>query len=104
MTIKPMVFNGMMQRSQDVSAVKHQQDQRPVVEQQQIGQQEAKKLDHRMHQVNESEKKDEAGTKYDAREEGKNKYFSSSKKEKKEKNKSDKVVPKNYSGGFDIKI
>lgn len=105
MTIRSVDLNGMMQRSQDVSTVKHQQDQRPVVEQQQIGIREEKKFDQKMHQVNQSAKKDGTQTKHDAKEEGRNKYFSNSNSNKKKKKEEvNKVIPKTYQGGFDIKI
>ncbi|MCR4956002.1 MAG: hypothetical protein K6A30_04910 [Lachnospiraceae bacterium] len=104
MSIRPVDFNGMMQRSQDVSTLKQNEDQRPVVEQMQIERKEEQKQNQRMHQVNQSDKKDEAQTKYDARDEGKNKYFANKNKKKKEE-KVDKVIPKNQEhGGFDIKI
>lgn len=103
MSVRPVEFNGLMQRSQDVSSVKHQQDNRPVVEQQVIGHQEEKKQDAKMHKVSQSEKKDESDTHYDAREEGKNKYFSS-RKDKEKKATVDKVVEKSMGGGFDIRI
>ncbi|MBE5900600.1 MAG: hypothetical protein E7280_01710 [Lachnospiraceae bacterium] len=105
MTIRPIDFNGMMQRSQDVSTLKQHEDQRPVIEQQHIEHKEEKKIEHRLHQVNESEKKDETQTKYDARDESKNKYFANPNAKKKKKEEKDKVTPKaQYSGGFDIKI
>ncbi|MBE5905934.1 MAG: hypothetical protein E7277_03945 [Lachnospiraceae bacterium] len=105
MTIRPVDLSGMMQRSQDVSMMKQHEDQRPVVEQQQLLHKEEKKVEHRLHQVNQSEKKDEAQTKYDARDEGKNKYFANSNAKKKKKEEKDKVTPKQaYVGGFDVKI
>lgn len=104
MSIKPVDFGGMLQRSQDVSSVKQQQDQRPVVEQQQIGHREEEKISQRMRQVNQADKKNEMQSKYDARDEGKNKYFFNGKQGKKKKEEADKVVRKEPSSGFDIKI
>ena len=105
MTIRPVDFSGMMQRSQDVSTLKQHEDQRPVVEQQHIEHKEEKKVEHRLHQVNGSEKKDETQTRHDAREEGRNKYFANPNAKKKKREEIDKVTPKElHSGGFDIKI
>lgn len=43
MSIRPVDFNGMIQRTQDVSTLKQNEDNRPVVEQQTIFSQEMKK-------------------------------------------------------------
>lgn len=105
MTIRPVDLSGMMQRSQDVSTLKQHEDQRPVVEQQHILHKEEKKVEQRLHQVNGSEKKDEAQTKYDARDEGKNKYFANQNAKKKKREEKDKVILKQAHGsGFDVKI
>ncbi|MBQ7077423.1 MAG: hypothetical protein IJM91_04775 [Lachnospiraceae bacterium] len=105
MSISPVNFNGMMQRSQDVSTVKQNEDNRPVVEQQQIGRVEEKKIEEKMHKVNDSDKKDETSTKHDAREEGRNKYMASGNKKNKANEPKDKVTKKNApSSGFDIRI
>ena len=47
MSIRPVDFNGMIQRTQDVSTLKQNEDNRPVVEQQTIFSQEMKKVDLR---------------------------------------------------------
>ena len=36
MTVRPVHLNGMIQNTQDVSAIRHQENQRPAVEQQHI--------------------------------------------------------------------
>ena len=46
MSIRPVDFNGMIQRTQDVSTLKQNEDNRPVVEQQTIFSQEMKKVEH----------------------------------------------------------
>ena len=85
MTIRPVDF-ATIQRTDDVGMMKHQQDAKPVVEQQNI-QVEIKKQEC-----------------FDAREEGKNKYKQSMSKKKKDAAKDGKVVQKSAHGGFDIKI
>lgn len=104
MSIRPIDFNGMMQRSQDVSTLKQNQDNQPIVQQQHLNQVEEKKVYKQTHQVNEANENDEELAHFDAREEGKNKYFASKKKGKK-KEEGDKVtLKKPQSSGFDIKI
>lgn len=104
MSIRPVDFNGMMQRSQDVSSVKHAEDNKAVVQQQQIGHLQEEKTNQKLRQVNQSDEKENAEGKYDAREEGKNKYFASRDKKKKKQQTVDSVRIKNESSGFDISI
>lgn len=103
MSIKPVHFNGMMQRSQDVSAVKHNEDQKPVIQQENIQTSFQKKTDGMVKTVTQPNKKQEAKGHFDAKEEGKNKYFSR-KKQQSYNQPTDKVVEKNMSSGFDVMI
>ena len=48
MSIRPVDFNGMIQRTQDVSTLKQNEDNRPVVEQQTIFSQEMKKVEQNL--------------------------------------------------------
>ena len=45
MTIRPVVLNGMIQRTQDIGNIKQQEDNKPVVQQQNISIQHEKKED-----------------------------------------------------------
>lgn len=102
MSIRPIDFNGMIQRTDDVSHLKVHQDQKPVIDQQSIQVQVAHHEDALRHQVIDPKKSSQMDNHADAREEGKNKYFSN---RKKKKNAVDgKVVKKGTSSGFDMKI
>jgi len=103
MSVSPINFNGLMQRSQDVSTVKTKEDQQPVTQQHQLGDQQEKKVNLRMQRTNEADKKDGTDTRHDAREEGRNKYFSQNKQNDNSKP-NDSFKKKNQSSGFDIKI
>ena len=70
MSIRPVDFNGMIQRTQDVSTLKQNEDNRPVVEQQTIFSQEMKKVEQNLHQVVHAREKENAGYRYDAKEKG----------------------------------
>lgn len=106
MSIRPVVINGMIQRTDDISTLKHQQDNKPMVEQHNLQSQVAKREDKLSHQVMTSEDSAKADTHADAREEGKNAYFfrKKSQKNKIEEQPQDRVVKKNASGGFDMKV
>ena len=87
MTIRPVDF-ATIQRTDDVGMMKHQQDAKPVVEQQNI-QVEIKKQEYH----------DASQVKHKA-----NASKQSMSKKKKDAAKDGKVVQKSAHGGFDIKI
>ena len=104
MAISPVLNSGMIQRTDDVGALRLQQEQRPVVEQQSAQAQMTQKADALRHQVVTPADSSKTDTHADAREEGKNKYFSQNKKKKQEEKKEDKVIKKYSSSSFDMKV
>lgn len=106
MAISPILNSGMIQRTDDVGVIKHQQDTKPVVEQQNAMTQVAKKTEEMRRQVVNPEDANKANTHADAREEGKNKYFFRKKEGKKKQSEptEDRVIKKTMGGGFDIKV
>lgn len=105
MSIRPVDFNGMVQRTQDVSTLKQNQDNRPVYDQQALAGKLQKDTMQNMRQVNHSEDAENNQKKYDAREKGSNEYEGNRKdKRKKEEKQEGKVVRKSSLGGFDMKI
>lgn len=104
MTIRPVDLNGMMQRSQEVGAVKQHEDNKPVFDQQLIAASYTKKNLHEAHQVSETEQKADAKGHFDAREKGQNKYQDNRKKKDNKQTKGSKVTQKGQSSGFDVKI
>lgn len=103
MSIRPVDFNGMIQRTDDVSQLKVHQDQKPAIDQQSIQTQVAEQREALTHQVVDAEESSQMQNQADAREEGKGKYFQN-RKRKKEKSAEGKVMKKSVGGGFDIKI
>ena len=95
MSIRPVVLNGMIQRTQDVGNLKPQEDNRPIVDQ----------LTHR---VQDPEEKENDGYRYDAKEKGNNEYEGESGRHKKrreeEPENEGKVILKGQGSHFDIKI
>lgn len=74
MSIRPVVLNGMIQRTQDVGNLKQQEDNRPIVEQQNIQIEQQKHEDQLTHRVQDPEEKENDGYRYDAKEKGNNEY------------------------------
>lgn len=106
MGIRPVDFGGMIQRTDDIGTLKHQQDSKAVVDQQNIQYQVDKNESQMMHQVTHVNENEQLNNHADAREEGKGRYFASQKKKKKMTQSQDdgKVIDKAMQGGFDIKI
>ena len=90
MTVRPVHLNGMIQNTQDVSAIRHQENQKPAIEQ------------HKKDNADNEQKK------FDAKEKGSNEYRDQRGKNKKEKKENlpdgSVKVKMTMSGGFDIKI
>ena len=105
MSIRPADISGMIQRTQDVSNIKQNEDNKPIVQQYNIGVQKQKQDERMARQVSSTEKKENEGFRYDAKEKGSNSYEGKREKKGQKKEKKDgKVLPKTTSGGFDIKI
>jgi hypothetical protein len=102
-------FNGMIQRTQDVGNLKQQEDSKPIVQQHNIEVQQEKHEEKLLHQVQDTEEKENAGYRYDAKEKGSNSYEGNSNKQKKKKQEQEKgedgrVIVKSHASRFDIKI
>lgn len=104
MSIRPIEFNGTIQRTQDVGTLKQNEDNKPLLEQQNIQTQFSKETVRHMQQVTHADDAENQQKRYDAKEKGSNEYVDLRQKKKKEKKKDGKVVEKSTSGGFDIKI
>lgn len=105
MSIRPIDFNGMVQRTQDVSTVKQSADNKPMVDQQVLTVQQQKANTQQLRQVREQEDAQGHQKKYDAREKGSNFYEGQQKKKKKKKKQAEgQVVSRVMPGGFDMKI
>ena len=109
MTVRPVHLNGMIQNTQDVSTIRHQENQRPALEQQNIQMREQQKEQSQAQDVHKKDDADNSQKKYDAKEKGSNEYENLHKKKKKrakQENLPDGSVKikMTMSGGFDIKI
>lgn len=105
MLIRPIDLNGMIQRTDDVGVIKHQEDVKPLVDQQNIQAQIVQNQHLLLHQVQNANASEKTKNEADAKDEGKGNYYSSQKKKKNAKKQSDgKVIKKNDVGGFDMKV
>lgn len=105
MSIRPVDISGIMQRSDDVGMLKHQQDSRPAVEQQNAQTQVTKRTEELRHQVMNPENSNKPDTHADAREKGKNEYFFRKGNGNKKKEETEcRVVKKHSTFSFDVKV
>ncbi|MDY2912098.1 MAG: hypothetical protein SOT58_08635 [Agathobacter sp.] len=107
MSVRPVDFNGMMQSQQNVSNVKQNEDQRPILQQQQAFQTVVKQEEASARQVVNKNDLSREEYKFDARDGSKNEYQNNQRKKKekqKEKMEDGHVRIKGMSGGFDMTI
>lgn len=104
MSIRPVDFNGMIQRTQDVSTLKQNEDNRPVVDSRRFFHRK-EKVEQNLHQVVHAKEKENAGYRYDAKEKGNGHYEKEERKKKdKKQQKADNVYLKGQTSEFDIKV
>lgn len=105
MSIRPIDFNGMVQRTQDVTTLKQNEDNKPVFEQHMLSGKIQKDTQRSLQQVKHGEDTENYQKKYDAREKGSNEYEGNKReKKKKEGPKEGQVIQKSSYSGFDMKI
>ena len=85
MSIRPVEFSGVVQRSQDISSLKQNEDNKPMLQQQNVQTQFAKDTAQHMHQVNQANDSDNPEQKFDAREKGSNVKTSAGRRKKRKK-------------------
>ena len=102
--ITPIENNNMVVRAMDYQTVKVNENEHPHTQHVVIQEDIDKSDDSHVNTVREKDNADKSGTEHDAKEEGRNKYFSTRKTEKKDEIPEEgRVIPLN-SGGFNITI
>ena len=100
MGISPFEINGMMGRTQDFTTFKHQEVNKPVVDQSVFQNQAEKEVQNKSEQVQTSQKSETQQQRKDAREKGSNEYAGDGgrRRRKQENQPEGKVVKKGPSG------
>lgn len=107
MSIRPVEFNGMIQRTQDIGNMKQHEDNKPVVQQHNIEITQEKHEESLAHKVQDTEEKENFEFRYDAKEKGSNSYSGNGRKKKKQEKeleKDGKILLKERKTSFDVKI
>lgn len=106
MIVRPVVLQGTVQNSQNMTNVKHSEDVKPMVEQANITATNTKEVKQKAEVVTKREDINQGHEKHDAKEKGKNEYFSVKVKKNNTGSQTDakeRVLVKS-SGSFDVKI
>lgn len=106
MIVRPVVMQGTVQNSQNMTNVKHSEDVKPMVQQANISATNTKEVQQKTEVVTKREDINQGHEKHDAKEKGKNEYFSVKVKKNGKGavlDGDERVIVKS-SGSFDIKI
>ena len=105
MAVGPLTLNGMIPRTQDIGAIKQQEDSKPMIDQSNIQSQLKTQEERHLTQVRHADDAQQQETRYDAKEKGKNEYRGQRQKKKKQEEKQDSQAGYAWEGGrFDMKI
>lgn len=97
-------MSGVVQRSQEVSQIKHQENNKAFVDSQNFGQQFNKEIKRQMDSVTDSQKSEKKKEHYDAKNKGNGReYEEGQQKKRNKKENTDKTSLKSQSS-FDIRI
>lgn len=105
MTISRVELQGQVTRAQDFTTIKHNEDNKTMVDQTNIQRQFDQNVDNRLRQVNQSDQAENQQKRFDAKDKGNGTYSGDGgrRRKKEEKQEDGKVVLKGR-GGFDMKI
>lgn len=104
MAIGPVVLNGMDMRTQDYSQIKHNEDNKAIVNQQNAQVSFEKNLDTSLTKIRGQEEMRRQEKGFDARQKGSNEYAGDGGRKRKKTGFDGKVTVKSQTGGFDFKV
>ena len=105
MTISRVELQGQVTRAQDFTNIKHNEDNKTMVDQSNFQRQFDQSVETRIRQVHQGDKTENEGKRFDAKEKGNGNYAGDGgRKRKKEEGKEDGKVVLKTMGGFDMKI
>ncbi|MBQ7480507.1 MAG: hypothetical protein IJT80_01355 [Lachnospiraceae bacterium] len=102
--ISPIEMNAVISRTQDIAAIRHNEDNKAALDNANVQTQMDVKRDEEAYTVQTTQNSDAANTKHDAKEKGRNEYFDIRRKNKKAGQEDGTVRVKTKSSGFDLKI
>lgn len=103
MSISRVEIQGQVTRAQDFTTVKHNEDNKGLVDQSNFQRQFENHVDNKLRQVRHGERTENEGKRFDAKDKGNGDYQGDGGSRRRQKEKDGKVVMKGQ-GGFDMKI
>lgn len=105
MIVKPAMMQATIQRTQDMSSIKQQEDNKAYAAQTNAQTNVQKDVQQKTQNVNKKENAEHHEEKHDAKEKGKNEYFSqNNKRDRNQKDESDGKVIIKKRANFDLKV
>ncbi len=102
--INPIEVNGIISRAQDVSMIRHNEENKGMVDQSNFQNKFDQEVEQNIRTVRQSDDADRADTRHDARDKGKNEYYGDGGRKKQKKEQQDGKMVVKSPGGFDVKI
>lgn len=103
MSIRPAEMSGLISRTQDITPIKHNQDNKPMTDQSNFQVHFHKEVDRNTKQVTTADNTENTPGKFDAKEKGNGEYFDQRKNKSKKEEKEQKVIIKGRKG-FDVSV
>lgn len=103
MSLRPVEMSGLIQRTQDITPIKQNQDNKPLTDQNNFQVQFHKEIDHNSKQVTTADNTENTKGKFDAKEKGNGEYFDQKKGKSRKEKVEQKVIVKGKQG-FDVRI
>ncbi|MCM1134812.1 MAG: hypothetical protein NC400_04470 [Clostridium sp.] len=103
MTISRVELQGQVARAQDFTTIKHNEDNKGMVDQMNFQRQFDQTVENKTRQVRQQDDADNTGQRFDAKEKGNGNYAGDGGRRRRREEKDGRVVQKGR-GGFDIKI
>lgn len=104
MPVGPVEINGTISRVQDIQTIKHNEDNKHLVDQSNLQTHSKKEIEQHQKKVRDADNSDNHQKKYDAKDKGNGAYFSNQNKKRKKKKEQENDKKKVQSHGFDISI
>ncbi|MBR5407462.1 MAG: hypothetical protein IKX95_03335 [Lachnospiraceae bacterium] len=102
--ISPVEMNAVISRTQDIAALRHNEDNKAAIDSTHVQAQMDVKRDEEAYTVQTTNQSTGTSTEHDAKEKGKNEFFDIRRKDRKKKEPDEVVRIKSASPGFDLKI
>lgn len=105
MAIGMIELQGQITRAQDYTTIKQNEDNKPMLDQMNFGEQMSRQVERKAEEVNQADKSEYYNRKFDAKDKGDNEYRGDGGKKRKKQSREDgKVFLKGSTSHFDVSL